>query len=102
MSLRAFRGMLSSLTIIFIGRLIRAQAVSFLADSLGSLCQGIQGLIPVTAMLLVILAAIIYASAQAFGAETRARGNVWATSCITGAIIGIIIAIVLISAAMHH
>ncbi len=94
MALRAFRGMLSSLAIIFIGRVIHAQAVSFLADSLGSLCHGIQDLIPTTAMLLVMFAAVIYASSQFFGAETRARGNVWATSCITGAIIGIIIATV--------
>lgn len=94
MALHAFRGLLSSFTILFLGRLIHAQAVSFLANSLGDLCHGIQDLIPVTAMMLVMFAAVIYASSQFFGAETRARGNVWATSCITGAIIGIIIATV--------
>lgn len=86
-----FRGSLSSLLILSIGRAAHAQAVSFLADSLGSLCSSIQDLIPTTAMMLVMFAAVIYASGQFFGAETRARANVWATSCITGAIIGIII-----------
>ncbi len=86
--LRAF---LVSLLIISFGHAAHAQAVSFLAESLSSLCRGIQDLIPTTAMMLVMFAAIIYASGQFFGAETRARANVWATSCITGAIIGIII-----------
>lgn len=92
MSMRStFRGFLSSLLILFLGHVLRAQAVSFLAQSLGDLCHSIQDLIPTTAMMLVMFAAIIYASGQFFGAETRARANVWATSCITGAIIGIII-----------
>ena len=86
-----FRGFLVSLLLISFGRSAHAQAVSFLADSLSSLCKGIQDLIPTTAMMLVMFAAVIYASGQFFGAETRARANVWATSCITGAIIGIII-----------
>lgn len=89
--LNAFHRSLPWLLILSLGRAAHAQAVSFLADSLGSLCSGIQDLIPTTAMMLVMFAAIIYASGQFFGAETRARANVWATSCITGAIIGIII-----------
>ena len=43
-------------------------------------------------MLMILLAAVIYATGQMMGAETRARANVWATSCLTGALIGIIIA----------
>jgi hypothetical protein len=92
-----FRRAISSLLIISLGHALHAQpttAVGFLAQSLGDLCHGIQDLIPTTAMMLVMFAAVIYASGQFFGAETRARANVWATSCITGAIIGIIISTV--------
>ena len=64
---------------------------SYLEDALNSLCKDLQGLIPVTAMLLVVAAGVIYSAGQFFGAETRARANVWATSCLTGAVIGIII-----------
>lgn len=63
----------------------------YLKDSLEGLCCDLQGLIPVTAMLLVIAAGVIYSAGQMFGAETRARANVWSTSCLTGAVIGIII-----------
>jgi len=69
-----------------------APATQYLQNALSSLCGDIQKLIPVTAMLLVVAAAVIYSIGQMFGAETRARATVWATSCLTGAIIGIIIA----------
>ncbi|MDE1798173.1 MAG: hypothetical protein KGH63_02095 [Candidatus Micrarchaeota archaeon] len=69
-------------------------ATCYLEQSLSDLCGQIQDLIPVTAMLLVITAGVVYSAGQFFGAETRARANVWATSCLTGAIIGIIIAVV--------
>ncbi|MDD5023397.1 MAG: hypothetical protein PHU63_04475, partial [Candidatus ainarchaeum sp.] len=39
-------------------------------------------------LILVVLAAIIYAAGQVLGAETRARANVWATSMFVGAVIG--------------
>ncbi|MFA5107923.1 MAG: hypothetical protein WC492_00090 [Candidatus Micrarchaeia archaeon] len=64
---------------------------SYLEEALNNLCKELQGLIPVTAMLLVVAAGVIYSAGQFFGAETRARANVWATSCLTGAVIGIII-----------
>ncbi|PIT83993.1 hypothetical protein COU37_05945 [Candidatus Micrarchaeota archaeon CG10_big_fil_rev_8_21_14_0_10_45_29] len=63
----------------------------YLEGALNQLCCDLQNLIPVSAMLLVIAAGVIYSAGQMFGAETRARANVWATSCLTGAIIGIII-----------
>lgn len=62
--------------------------------ALSRLCGDLQGLIPVAAMLMVLLASVIYATGQMMGAETRARANVWATSCLTGAIIGLLIAAV--------
>lgn len=69
-------------------------ATDYLRDALSDLCRQIQSLIPVTAMLLVVAAAVIYSIGQMFGAETRARATVWATSCLTGAVIGVIIATV--------
>ena len=39
-------------------------------------------------LVLIVLAAIVYAAGQVMGAETRARANVWATSMFVGAIIG--------------
>ena len=63
-----------------------------LEDALNDLCCDLQSLVPVTAMLLVITAGVVYSIGQMFGAETRARANVWATSCLTGAVIGILIA----------
>ncbi len=65
-----------------------------LSSALYDLCIGVKDLIPVAAMLMITLAAVIYAAGQMMGAETRARANVWATSCLTGALIGIIIATV--------
>ena len=45
-------------------------------------------------MVLILLAAIIYAAGQVMGAETRARANVWATSMFVGAIVGALIYLV--------
>lgn len=39
-------------------------------------------------LILIVLAAIIYAAGQVLGAETRARANVWATTMFVGAIVG--------------
>ncbi|MFA5049781.1 MAG: hypothetical protein WC501_02125, partial [Candidatus Micrarchaeia archaeon] len=36
-------------------------------------------------LILIVMAAIIYAAGQVMGAETRARANVWATSMFLGA-----------------
>ena len=67
---------------------------SQLKAALTSLCQGLSQMVPVAAMLMVLLASVIYATGQMMGAETRARANVWATSALTGAIIGILISVV--------
>jgi hypothetical protein len=64
---------------------------SQLRNALIDLCMGLRGLVPIAAMLMVLLASVIYATGQMMGAETRARANVWATSCLTGALIGILI-----------
>ena len=46
-------------------------------------------------LILIVMAAIIYAAGQVLGAETRARANVWATSMFVGAIVGGLIYILL-------
>ena len=65
-----------------------------LQQALSDLCTGLNTMVPIAAMLMVLLAAVIYAVGQMMGAETRARANVWATSCLTGALIGILISVV--------
>ena len=62
--------------------------------AISSFCASLMSLLPVAAMLLVMLAAVIYAAGQVMGAETRARANVWATACATGALMGILISVV--------
>ena len=62
--------------------------------AVASLCSGLKSLLPVAAMLMIILAGVIYAAGQMMGAETRARANVWATAALTGALIAILIVVV--------
>jgi hypothetical protein len=89
------RGLLISFAFLFLISLAHAQAVSYLESALQNICQDIQNLIPTASMLLVVLGSVLYGGAQLFGnAEIRAKGSVWATSCITGAIMGLIIATV--------
>ena len=76
---------------MFLVSVANAQS-SALSTALSELCVSVNGLVPVAAMLMVLLASVIYAAGQMMGAETRARANVWATSCLTGAIVGILIA----------
>ena len=60
-------------------------------DAVSDLCASMQNLLPVAAMLMIVLGAVIYAAGQLMGAETRARANVWATASLTGALFGILI-----------
>ena len=62
-----------------------------LSTAISDLCAELQALLPVVAMLMVIVAGVIYASGQIMGAETRARANVWATAALTGALIALLI-----------
>jgi len=64
------------------------------SQAINDLCVGLKSMLPVAAMLMIILAGVIYASGQMMGAETRARANVWATAALTGALIAILIAVV--------
>ena len=62
-----------------------------LPTAVNDLCVALQGILPVIAMLMVIVAGVIYASGQIMGAETRARANVWATAALTGALMALLI-----------
>ncbi len=67
------------------------QPTDSLRDAISNLCAGALSLLPVASMLMLVLAGVIYAAGQMMGAETRARANVWATACLTGALIGVLI-----------
>jgi len=62
--------------------------------AISQLCVSLKSMIPVVAMMMLVLAGVIYAAGQILGAETRARANVWATACLTGALIAILIVVV--------
>lgn len=63
-------------------------------SAINGLCTGLTSMLPVAAMLMTMLAAVIYAAGQIMGAETRARANVWATAAVTGAMMAVLISIV--------
>lgn len=63
-------------------------------NAISQLCVSLKSMIPVVAMMMLVLAGVIYAAGQILGAETRARANVWATACLTGALISILIVVV--------
>ena len=53
----------------------------------------IYGLLPTVALVMFLLAGLVYAAGQAFGAETKAKAQGWAMSLLVGAIIGIVLVI---------
>ncbi len=88
-----YRKLLTLVAIVVAAGTLFAQTTA-LQDALSALCSGLSSMVPVAAMLMVLLASVIYAVGQMMGAETRARANVWATSCLTGALIGIMISVI--------
>ena len=68
--------------------------LSAVSSAMQSLCQGLTQMLPVAAMLMIVMAGVIYAAGQMMGAETRARTNVWATAALTGALMAILISVV--------
>lgn len=80
--------------LVLAGFALAASPLATTQTALVALCNGIKGLLPVAAMLMIVLAGVIYAAGQIMGAETRARANVWATACLTGALIAVLIAVI--------
>jgi len=64
-----------------------------LTATLTSIYCMLYGIIPIMAFTLFVLAGVAYGIGNFFGAEIRAKANSWAMSCITGAIIALIIII---------
>lgn len=62
-----------------------------LTSALCDVKKTLDSVLPVVAFVLFVLAGTAYAVGQFFGAEMRARANTWAMSCVTGAIIGLLI-----------
>ncbi len=82
------------LIFLFLPICFAASGLSSVNDAVFDLCIAMKALLPVAAMLMIVLAGVIYASGQMMGAETRARTNVWATAALTGALIAILIAVI--------
>jgi len=76
--------------LVFVG-LLQSQGLTKLHDAMKSLCTDAISLLAVAIVLMIVLAAVVYAGGQVMGAETRARATVWATAMLTGAIIGAIL-----------
>jgi hypothetical protein len=71
-----------------------ATMLTTVQNAISQLCVSLKSMLPVIAMMMLVLAGVIYAAGQILGAETRARANVWATACLTGALISILIVVV--------
>ncbi|MEM3060073.1 MAG: hypothetical protein QXW70_02480 [Candidatus Anstonellales archaeon] len=80
--------------LLLVGVLYSQAGTLAIRTGISQLCSFIKNLIPVISMLMLVGAGAVYAGGQLMGAETRARANVWATSMLTGALIGIVIVVV--------
>ena len=79
---------------VMVASVFAVSGISSVTSAMTSLCGGLKTMLPVAAMMMIILAGVIYAAGQMMGAETRARANVWATAALVGAIIAILIVVI--------
>jgi ABC-type multidrug transport system permease subunit len=70
---------------------IACASATELTKSLCDVYCTLNGLIPIMAFTLVMLSAVAYGIGNFFGSEVRAKANAWAMSCLTGAIIALLI-----------
>ena len=70
-------------------------AAENIQKALGGMCAIVQSSLAIGMLMLVVIAALVYAVGQVLGAETRARAAVWATAMFIGAIIGALIYILM-------
>ncbi|VVC02075.1 Uncharacterised protein [uncultured archaeon] len=80
----------AAVAFLFLLGLVFAQ-LGTLPDALSTLCNALTNLLPVVGMFMILVAAVVYALGQIMGAETRARGNVWATAALGGALMAFLI-----------
>jgi hypothetical protein len=71
-----------------IGGVQSADGSDQIGGAICSIIKIVETVMGAVMLILIVMAAIIYAAGQVMGAETRARANVWATSMFLGAIIG--------------
>ena len=88
----AFFIMLVALNILFADE--DTGGLSSLKCQIGRFCGQLMQILPILSMLMLVLAGVIYAGGQMMGSETRAHATVWATACLTGALIGILIVVI--------
>jgi hypothetical protein len=74
-----------------LGSLFADTETSPLADELSKISKQIQDLVPIVALLMLVMAGLIYGIGQVMGAEVRGRAAVWAQALLIGAIIGLMI-----------
>lgn len=62
-----------------------------LITGLNGLCVQLVSILPIIAILLFVLAAVVYGVGHIFGAEMRSKATGWATSMVVGAVISLLI-----------
>jgi Na+-driven multidrug efflux pump len=70
-----------------------SMAQTDLEGALQTFCTQLYSYVGDMAFIMILLSAIVFAVGQFFGAEARARANVWANSMFIGALIGLIMVI---------
>ncbi|MCX8206064.1 MAG: hypothetical protein N3H30_02430 [Candidatus Micrarchaeota archaeon] len=61
-----------------------------IGETVNNVCFQARGLMPIVAFVVIVFAGLVYAAGQVLGAEMRSRTNVWATTMVIGAVIGLI------------
>ncbi len=69
--------------------------IGSLNTAFGSIACTLFTILPPIAMVLVIMAAVIYAAGQVGGAEFRANASKWATALIVGAVLALVLVLLL-------
>jgi len=82
-------------TLLFALNVIYADSNANITQAICCVYNTVNGILPVLAFVLMVLAGAVYAAGQFFGAEMRAKAVGWAMNMITGAIIGLILNAVL-------
>ena len=70
-------------------------SISSISQGFANIYCSLMGVLPPLAMVLVILAAVIYAAGQVGGAEFRANAGRWATALIVGAVLALVLVLLL-------
>jgi len=86
--------LLTMLILLNLVGIVSSDAGSTIGIAICKIVEIVKTVMGAAMLVLIVLAAIVYAAGQVMGAETRARANVWATSMFVGAVVGALIYIV--------